>query len=362
MDTAVRWIIVLLLVLHGLAHLLGVVREPGAARATLWLTSAALVLGTAVMVAVGAPRWWWAVAVAAAVTSQVAVVSSWSDTKSGTAVNVVLALVAAYGFVSLGPPSLAAGFDRAADAALASSRPASGVVTEADLQRLPDLVAAYVRRWGAVGEPHVTGFRAEIHGRIRSAPDEPWMAFSGEQVNTYGEEPQRVFHLDATMKGLPVQVLHVFDEDHATMRVKLLSFVPVVDAAGPEMDRSETVTLFNDLAVLAPGALVDAPITWAEVDEHTVRGTYTAHGQSVTADLVFDEDGDLVDFVTDDRSRASADGSSFTMQRWNTPLTGYAEVRGHRLALQGSAMWDAPEPEGHFTYIELTVDDLVYAG
>ena len=49
------------------------------------------------------------------------------------------------------------------------------------------------------------------------------------------------------------------------MRGKLLSLATVVDAAGPEMDRSETVTVFNDLVVLAPGAIVDAPV---QLDDH----------------------------------------------------------------------------------------------
>ena len=50
------------------------------------------------------------------------------------------------------------------------------------------------------------------------------------------------------------------------MRVKVLSLVTVVDASGPEMDRGETVTVFNDLVVLAPGAILDAPVPWTAMD------------------------------------------------------------------------------------------------
>ncbi len=42
--------------------------------------------------------------------------------------------------------------------------------------------------------------------------------------------------------------------------MKVLSVVTLVDAAGPQLDRGETVTVFNDLVVLAPGAIVDAPV------------------------------------------------------------------------------------------------------
>jgi hypothetical protein len=371
MNAAIRWAVVALLSVHGLIHLMGVAKgfgwaevpaltHPiGPATAWLWLAASLLVLATAVTVAIGAPEWRWGLAALAAVVSQAAVLTSWHDARAGTAANLVLVLVAAYGFVSWGPTSQAAQFDRLAATALAAVPSETAVVTEADLDRLPPLVASYVRRSGAVGRPSVHAFRATVHGRIRNGPDAPWMRFTGEQVNTYGATPRRFFHLDATMHGLPVSVLHVYDADGATMRAELLSVLPVVDARGPEMDRSETVTLFNDLAVWAPGALVDAPVEWSAVDEHTVRGAFTAHGQRVTADLVFDDEGDLVDFVSHDRARASADGSSFSEQTWNTPLTGYADVRGHHVAVRGSARWDAPEPEGPFTYVEMVVDDLV---
>ena len=38
------------------------------------------------------------------------------------------------------------------------------------------------------------------------------------------------------------------------MRVRLLSLIPMVDASGPDLRRKETVTVFNDLCLLAPGA------------------------------------------------------------------------------------------------------------
>ena len=59
------------------------------------------------------------------------------------------------------------------------------------------------------------------------------------------------------------------------MRGKVLSLIPILDAKGPEMNRSETVTLFNDLVVFAPGALVNTPVHWTELSQNEVRATYT---------------------------------------------------------------------------------------
>ncbi len=105
---------------------------------------------------------------------------------------------------------------------------------------------------------------------------------------------------------------------HATMQVKLCSLLQMVDASGPDMDRAETVTMFNDLCVLAPAALIDAPVHWTAVDTHRVRGEFTSGAHTVAAELIFATDGSLVDFVSDDRLRAASDGRRFVRQRWST--------------------------------------------
>ena len=119
-----------------------------------------------------------------------------------------------------------------------------------------------VRAAGSLGRPRVVGFRAAISGRIRAGTDAPWMPWTGEQTNTFGAEPRRVFFMDATMTRLPTDVLHVYVGPSATMQARVASLKSVLDARGPEMDQAETVALLNDLCVLAPAALVDAPIEW----------------------------------------------------------------------------------------------------
>ena len=111
------------------------------------------------------------------------------------------------------------------------------------------------------------------------------------------------------------------------------------------MDRSETVTVFNDLVVLAPGAIVDAPAQWTTLDAEHVRGVYTTGDQSVAAVLTFNAHHDLVDFVSQDRFRASADGTSFTKQEWSTPLSGFRETGAFRISTVGEGRWNAPAPE-----------------
>ncbi|MGL4176711.1 MAG: DUF6544 family protein [Dermatophilaceae bacterium] len=371
----VRWTVVGVLGVHGAIHLMGAAKGFGwAEMAQLsspttvaggagWLAAGALVLTAAALVARGAPHWWWAVAATAASASQALVLTAWDDAQAGTVANVVLAGVAGYGLLTTGPLSAEARWRAATSQALADLPASSRTVTEDDLARLPAPLARYVRRSGAVGRPVVTAFSAQVHGRIRSGPDRPWMTYTATQMNTFGGRPQRFFLLHARRRGIPVEVLHTYDRDGARMRAALLSAVTVAEASGPELDRAETVTLFNDLVVLAPGAIPSAPVRWEPVDDHHVRGRMTVGAVTVEATLVFNAAHDLVDFVSDDRLRALDGGASFVAQPWSTPLCAYAftEPGGRRVAMYGEGRWHAPPPEGEFSYIEFAVDAVHYA-
>ncbi len=368
MRTVTRWAVVVLVLVHGLIHMLGAAKGlgwadvlqlagpigPGAGVA--WLVAAVLVVGAGVLLACGA-QWWWVVGGVAVVVSQAVILTSWSDARFGTVANLVLLLALVHAAARQGPGSYRAEYRRRV-AQVGVPSPPIAPVTDADLAHLPVPVATYLRRSEAVGAARVTAFHAQIHGRIRADATRPWMPFTGQQVNRYGPWPDRLFFLDATMTGLPVDVLHVVADGQATMRVKAASLVTMVDARGPAMNQAETVTLFNDLCVLAPAALIDAPVSWEPIDARHVRGTYT-HGElTATAMLVFDADGDLVDFVSDDRLRASPDGSSFVAQRWSTPLGGYRTLGSRRVATHGEAQWHPPEAE--LTYLEFELDDITY--
>ncbi len=349
----IRWTVSAVLVAHGLLHLLG--DGPG------W-TAAAVIVTTAAGLLAADVRWWWTVGAGGLLLSQVLIVGSWDAASAGTLANIVLAAAVAHGFASQGPTSLRARYRRLSTQTLAEATGvgASPLVTDADLAHLPDPVAAYVAGCGAVGRPRVHGFRARIHGRIRGGADDPWMVWTGEQANAVGANASRLLFMDATMKGLPTDVFHSFVGSDARMQVRPVSMLPLIDAHGADMTRAETVTLLNDLCVLAPAALVDAPIEWVPVDDTHARAVFTRGDHTVTATLVFDDHGDLVDFVSDDRLRSSTDGTSFTRQRWSTPLNGYRWLDGRRLATSGLARWHPPSPEQPFDYLEFEVDAVTY--
>lgn len=357
-----------LLAVHALIHGMGFAKAFGLASLSalkipiprpmgvLWLAAGLLILGAAVLLS-AAPRWFWLAGLAGLAASQIAIVASWGDARFGTIPNVALLLAAIYGAFAWGPFGLRAEYERLVrdgiERAAGLGRPPP--ITEADLAPLPPLVQRYLRFAGVVGTPRVQGFRARMTGRIRGSATAAWMPFTAEQHNFYGP-PRRYFWIEATRSGLPVDGLHVYGEADASMRIRLLSLIPVVHVTGPQMTRGETVTLLNDACLFAPGSLVDLPIRWREIDAHRVEATYTNGPHTVRAELVFDDSGALVDFRSDDRPALAEDGETLLPQRWSTPIRDYRAMGPYRLAARGEGRYAAPD--GEYAYIEIEVNEV----
>ena len=356
----------LLIAAHGLIHLLGCARAFEVADVRqlqpispffggLWLAAACLFLGAAAALFVW-PRGWWAIGAGAVIVSTLAIVPAWPDAKLGMLPNGLVLIGVVVGFLLQGPLSLRREYDGDVDRALEGTAPAAPV-TDADLAPLPEPVRRYLRVSGVVDRPRVRNFRVRMHGRIRSGPGARWLPFTAEQYNVV-DPPARLFYLNGSMSGMPVQGYHRYVGPSATMRVKAAGLVRLADGSGREMTQGETVTLFNDMCVFAPATLVDPAIVWEPVDAKTARATFTNAGQTIRAELSFNEAGELSSFSSDDRYQTSADGITVTRMRWSTPLRGYRSFAGVRLASGGEGRWHASD--GEYVYIDLTFDEVHY--
>jgi len=360
-----RWFVTVVLLVHGLIHLLGPAKAFGLAplpqlhkqipiaMGMIWLLGAILVLAAAVSLHIW-PRGFWAVGLLAAIVSQLVLFSAWPDAKFGTIANVLLLIASTIGFFMYGPTSSHGQFVRDSSP---RSTSAAKLVTEADLDPLPEPVKRYLRAVGVVGQPRVQSYSLYFRGRIRGGPQDPWMSFDATQVS-FANLPSRLFWMDATKAGLPVSVYHRFVAGEATMRVKLLGAISMVNARGDVMDRSETVTLFNDMCILAPATLIGPGIAWRALDADRAEARFTLGRHTITATLIFGEDGLLRDFISDDRSRLAADGKSAAQMRFSTPVRDYRKYGPFLLASHGEARWHPPE--GNFAYGEFDLIDVAY--
>jgi hypothetical protein len=226
-------------------------------------------------------------------------------------------------------------------------------VTEADLAPLPPLLQTYLRRVGAVGRPRVRNMQVTFDAQMRSSATAPWMQATASQHEFFAP-PARLFHMKASRRGIPLDVLHEYVDGSATFQVRIASLIPMVNKSGTGITHDETVTLMNDVLVLAPAAVLDLPFTFEPIDERSVRATFRNAGFAVAATLTFNAEGDLVGFQSADRAHDREGGVAL----WSTPISAYAVVDGIRIGTHGDANWI--DATGEWTYGRFVIRSIAY--
>jgi hypothetical protein len=357
-----RVILIFLLALHGSIHLMGFSRsiDPGTFsqlkqsvsffQGILWLITTILFLIAAVLFLFH-KDFWWLIALAAVALSQYLVIIFWNEAKFGTIANFLIMIAVIVGFAQW----KFAGTYRDDVQALLQNKSGTDILTEEDIRSVPDPVKNYIRYTGYLGKQKIRYFKAEFEGQIRSSEKSDWMKFKATQYSLVNE-PSRYFFIKASMKSIPVDGYHRFKDGKAVMDIRAASLVKVQYAEGPEMNVSETVTHFNDMCLLAPGSLINSNITWESVSGNEVRAAFTNKGITVRAILQFNDKGELINFISDDRYYSSPSGK-MQKARWMTPVKIYKEEGGIRFPSYGEAIW--AKPEGNFTYAEMKIKSIL---
>lgn len=358
-----RLALVFVVVIHGLIHFLGFAKAFNLLTVTeltqpisrsigiFWFQAALLFLFVAAGILIK-KDWWWMLAIVAVLLSQFLIIGNWQDAKVGTFLNMLIFGAAIVGFADW---KFYRSYRLHVHEALSKAVPArEDLITEADLKLLPELVQNYLRYAGVVNTPKLKNIKIEFDGEMRGRGKD-WFRFHSEQYNTF-DIPNRFFFMRARMKGFDVPGYHPYKDGVAQMTVKLLSIFPVVHREGDEMNKAETVTVLNDMCIMAPASLIDPRIQWQERDSQSVTAIFTNKGITVTAQLFFNEKGQLINFVSDDRYDVSA--TTPQRLRFSTPMSNYKNFHGINVPTYGEAIWHYPE--GDFVYGKFYLKDIQY--
>jgi hypothetical protein len=230
------------------------------------------------------------------------------------------------------------------------------ILTANDTKHLPEPVQKYLNYTGVIGKEKVQNVHVVSEGMFRPDPKKGLVPMVSEQYNFF-EKPARFYYIKLKMFGLPVVGLHVYKDAKSSMVIKIASIFKIADAKGDIMNKAETVTLLNDMCLLAPASLIDKRIQWEEIDPLTVNAIFTNNGIKVSALLYFNEKGEMINFVSDDRYITTS-GKEYRQARWSTPVRDYKDFNGVRLSSYGEAIWKLPE--GDYCYGKVNIKKVDY--
>ncbi|MBK8347061.1 MAG: hypothetical protein IPL08_05340 [Saprospiraceae bacterium] len=358
-----KFLLLFLILIHGLIHLMGFTKAFGFAHTQqltknisvftgmIWLLTAILFSITVILLLLDKNVWPY-VAMTAAVISQILIFNSWQDAKFGTIANVIILLVA---IINISSSTFYQRYQKDVASCLGQQKniALNEILTEQDIVGLPIPVQKYLRYTRSLGQPKVSHFRVDFEGKIRKNDKSEWMPFNSEQYN-FIDKPYRLFFMKAVMKHLPVAGYHAYKDGKAMMDIRLLSLIKVQYKDGPEMDEAETVTFFNDMVVMAPPTLIDPKIQWLETKGNEVRASFTNKKVTIEARLFFNDEGQLTNFISDDRYAEDA-GKKLP---WSTPVSEYKEINGYKLPATADAVYSYPE--GDVVYGTFYVRKVIY--
>jgi len=352
-----RILFLIIIVLHGLIHLLGFAKafdfgaitqlskEISKPLGVLWLTAFLLLLSSAILFFLKKEEW-WIIGIIAVIISQILIFSTWNDAKFGTIANIIIlvAIILNYGSYR---------FEKSYQKDVKENLQRTNILTtdlliESDLLPLPEPVQHYLKYAGVVNKPKPKNMRIVFEGQMREKGKD-FFPFTCEQYNSF-DEPTRLFFMKAKMKGFTVPGYHKYSNTTALMDIRLFGFFPVVKKAGKDMDQAETVTLFNDMCLMAPATLIDKRITWQAIDSNSAKATFTNHSITISAILYFNEKGQLIDFISNDRD--------VNHYPFSTPVSNYKNINGTNIMTYGETIWHYPD--GKFVYGKFNLKEVEY--
>ena len=353
----IRILISILLLGHGLIHFMGfakafnygnitqISKEISKPTGTLWLITAFLFIATTILFLLKKDAW-FVFALIAIIISQILIFTVWKDAKFGTIANVII-LVAVV--LNYGSYHFEKGYQQDVNENLQRTNMLkTDLLTESDLLPLPEPVQRYLKYAGVLNKPKLKNIRIVFEGQMREKGKD-FFPFTCEQYNSF-DEPTRLFFMKAKMKGLSVTGYHKYVNATATMDIRLFGLFKVVKRSGKDMDKAETVTLFNDMCLMAPATLIDKRITWQAIDSNSAKATFTNHSITISAILYFNRQGQLVDFISNDRD--------VNHYPFSTPVSNYKNINGMNIMTYGETIWHYPD--GEFVYGKFNLKEIQY--
>lgn len=353
--------LIILIAIHALIHLIGFLKAfwllelpslktVSQSAGILWIISSLLLIVFAVLLATD-NEYWYIAGICSVCVSQAAIFTSWKEAKYGTIINVILLVVSIIGYFSWNYQNK---FRQDVLKRLDTySKRNDELLSESDLDDLPEPVKKYIRISGGVGKPKVQAFKVTFKGAIRKNEGSEWMPFTSEQYN-FMKDPTRLFFMKATMMHLPVAGYHRYVKGSASMDIRLLSVFRVQYADGNAMNEAETVTFFNDMCCMAPATLIDERIKWMEIKGDSVHASISCNGICIKAWLIFSDTGELLNFTSDDR----LDSNAGEKLPWSTPLKKYVERNGYNIASEAETIYSYPS--GDFCYGKFQLENVEY--
>jgi hypothetical protein len=161
----------------------------------------------------------------------------------------------------------------------------------------------------------------------------------------------------ATMRLFPfawIAATDRFSLGHGTLRIQLLSVIPMGNARGSEMDQSEMQRYLAEMIWFLTAWLTSA-IEWQAIDAHSVKATMRTSGVGAPVVLHVNEQGQLTHVTA---HWYKEEHGHYLLAPWSGQCDEYQEVEGMRIPTQIAITWHLAS--GDFTWFRCKITEIEY--
>lgn len=361
----------IILLVHGLIHLLGFLKEWHLAKVSqlsgktlvplsdslskvagfFWLLTFILFVVSAAIFITG-KEMWWIVAFFALLISQILIIFYWQDAKFGTIANIIIFIIVFLSFASFNLQSTVIKESRCILSRTDGQK--RTVVTGEMLAGLPGCVQKWLVNSKVVGREKIQMLRLTQHGLLRTKPDSKWMPVEASQIIRI-EEP--AFIWNAKIQAAPL--MHIYGRDkyengRGNMLIKMLAFFPIANSKGREIDQGTLLRFLGEI-VWHPTTALNEYIKWEQLDSFSAKATMTYGDVSASGIFRFNQAGDVASFEAD---RYYDRDGKFTLEKWLAVVRDFQVFEGVRIPVDSQVTWRLKT--GDFTWYKFRITDIKY--
>jgi hypothetical protein len=350
--------------IHGLIHLLGFVKAfgfkeikeltlPISKPIGLWWLAAAILVVLYGILYISNNKYSWFIGFAAVIVSQILIFLFWKDAKFGTLPNIAMLIVALMAFGQYNFQQLV----QLETAGILNQNKVVGdrIISENDLQQLPQPVQKWLRHSRVIGKPYIHVGKVTQQAEMKLKPDqEKWFTAIAIQYSTI-EVPAFIWTVDVAMNSLlNFKGRDKFEAGKGEMLIKLNALFNIVNEKGEKLDEGSAQRYLGEM-VWFPSLALSPFITWQEINETTATATLNYKDTKATGTFYFNSEGDFVKFSA---MRFKGNEPEAKRYEWVLLVEDYKTFEGIKIPARMTATWKLENED--WTWLKLEILDVKY--
>ncbi|HYX09624.1 MAG TPA: DUF6544 family protein [Bacteroidales bacterium] len=360
-----KYIFTILLLIHGLIHIMGFSKAFGLARleqltlpvsriaGIAWLAAGLLFIAAAIAYFSNKSIWAY-LAAPAVIISVILIVMAWKDARFGLIPDIIVALVIVISVaITIFNKQTGTAFSDLLTANQTKQK--SNTISESELAALPFPVRNWLVKSGATNRERDNKVWLQQNAVMELKPG---------QEKGYKATAQQVFSVSPpafvwAVKMDMMPALNVYGRDQfidgkGRMLIKMAGIFSLVDETGNKINEGSLQRYLAEI-VWFPSAALSPYITWEEIDSLSVRATMMYKGTKGSGVFRFNNNGDFVQFST---MRYKGNDPDAKRYKWVVNARKYDKKNGIRIPVKSDVTWELKD--GNWTWMKIEISDILY--